>query len=592
MPIVSPSPPPFSQAAPLPKLTPEYISSAYPKDLELIQAQVFFRHGERTPVKKKLIRSDSPWPFCQRANFLHAEFMKAVGRFVPRQETMPVPNPDRMAQSQDQRKQSDDHSMYTDKTATLKCGIEYVPAKWSVRLGKSPLDTSVSTAVDHNGNWDPKNCEMGQLSDIGLDTLYRTGQFLRSLYVDKLGFIPAAPTGATGPGSGSSSGSHGTGKLHDWLYIRTTDYSRVIQSTHALLVGLYPGYPKSAWDGDWTAFNKDFLQLFPIHTRLHKDETMHGNFGCYNFIRHFIDVDVKQANELKWILDIYRQTIQLPDGLGKRAQEMMDKPYFGSNFHPIYDELVSMKAHGQGLPNGVTMDFLNSLGIASHHQWTERATLLSGQRLGFGRLVDNVVRTLTQAAQLSREQVDDPVIRPRIGEQSKGDLRLAPGAIRPPSTPDETPGVPKLALYGAHDITVAPLAIIMGATNREWLPFASMLTFELFKSKNGGTLQNAAVEGTTKAADRSGLDSKAAKAPPSPRPISVPDSLDPAGYYVRVRLNDQILQVPTCEPPGKHHEGVGSSMCTLAAFFEHVAPLVPSEADYKAECGTMPGAFD
>ncbi|KAJ1824267.1 hypothetical protein LPJ56_002852 [Coemansia sp. RSA 2599] len=548
---VSTDPPHFSQAAPLPKLTPEYMEKMYPAYLELVQAQVFFRHGERTPVKMRL-RNQKTWPFCQRANFLHSEFMKAVGRFVPREETMPVPNP-QMVGGKDSR--------YTEKTATLKCGLEYEPAKWSVRLEPSHLDNGMVDLgkKDEKKTWDPKTCEMGQLSDIGLDTLYRTGAFLRSLYVDKLGFVPSDPESAS---------AHGR-RLSDWLYIRSTDYSRVIQSTHALLVGMYPGYPRSAWDGDWTSFNADFLRLFPIHTRFHKDETMHGNFACYNFIKHFVDITVDEDNRFKWISDVYRQTIAL-QSIGQRAKEMMSKPHFGSNYHPIYDELVSLVAHGGELPDDVSLDLMESLGAAAYYQWTKRIHYQQDQRLGFGRLADNLVQTIAQAAALSDEQLANDSRRPRLGSQTKGDLVLAPGGIREPHD-DEAPRVPKLALYGGHDITVGPMSIIMGANNRRWLPFASTLTFELFKDKRG----SAQAAQATKTADL-------------PRPATVPRDLKTGGYYVRVRLNDQVLQVPTCEVPGKHHPQMGSSMCTLAAFFEHLEPVIASEKELKRECGTMP----
>ncbi|KAI7825079.1 histidine phosphatase superfamily [Kickxella alabastrina] len=540
---VVPDPPSFSQAAPLPKLTSEYMNQMYPEYLDLVQAQVFFRHGERTPVKQRLLETPS-WPFCQRANHLHAEFMKAVGKFVPRQEAMPVPDP--------QRKVGD--ARYTEKTGTLKSGLEYEPAKWSVRLGNSGYESAPDAAADdRRETWDPKACEMGQLSDIGLDTLFRTGSFLRSLYIDKLQLLPPVPDTTSG-------------RLSDWLYIRTTDYSRVIQSTHALLVGMYPGYPKAAWNGSRTSFNEAFLRLFPIHTRMHRSETMHGNFGCYNFIRHFIDISVHDAVELKWIRDIYQQTIAL-ESIGKRAEEMMAVPHFGSNFHQVYDELVSLVAHGGELPEDISMDHMESLGAAAYHQWTGRAHYTQDQRLGFGRLVDNVVQTMAQAAALDSQQPGSE--RPHIGSQREGDLLLSPDGVRPP-TDGEIPRVPKLALFGGHDVTVGPMSVIMGANTRQWLPFASTLTFELFKDKAEQSKQQRA-----KQADL-------------PRPSSVPRDLDTAGHYVRVRLNDQVLQVPTCEMPGKHHPAMGSSMCTLAAFFEHLAPVIASEAEFRTECGTMP----
>ncbi|KAJ2848331.1 hypothetical protein J3B02_003978, partial [Coemansia erecta] len=130
----SPDPPPFSQAAPLPKLTPEYMDKMYPAYLELVQAQVIFRHGERTPLKMRLRNQQQAWLFCQRANFLHSEFMKAINKFIPREETMPVPNL-QMIGSKDAR--------YTEKTAIRKGGLEYEPAKWLARLTAASEDSGM-----------------------------------------------------------------------------------------------------------------------------------------------------------------------------------------------------------------------------------------------------------------------------------------------------------------------------------------------------------------------------------------------------------------------------------------------------------------
>ncbi|KAI9499793.1 hypothetical protein GGI25_006176 [Coemansia spiralis] len=522
--------------AELPELSPEYIAQMYPSHLRLVQAQVFFRHGERTPVKARLFEKRE-WPFCLRANYLHSEFMKAINQFVPREEAMPVPDSDQMkAKGRDTR--------YTKRTRTRKAGLEYEPAKWSVRLCPGSDANSAADSESIISEWNPKLCDIGQLSDMGLDSLARAGQFMRTLYVDKLGFLPREPQ-----------------KASEWLYVRSTDYSRVLQSTYALLSSLYP-----------TAlpFNKEFLSMFPIHTRLHRNETMHGNFACYNFIKHYVNSDINEARKLKWINDVYLQTIQL-ESIGARSKKILDAVYFGSTFHPVYDELMSMAAHNIELPADISPGHIEALGRVAHHQWTGRISYLDGQRLGFGRLVNDLVQTMAQAAALP----ENASARPAIGPQRQGDVLLSPNGVRE-ETEAEIPRVPKLALYGGHDITVAPLAIIMGSTSKDWLPFASMLTFELFKD--------------TQTTPPLALANKQQhqKAEKLPRPYSVQENLDTSGYFVRVRLNDEVLRIPTCEPIQKHHPKMGPSMCTLAAFFEHLEPIVATEQEYKNECGEMP----
>ncbi|KAI9474354.1 hypothetical protein LPJ78_005655 [Coemansia sp. RSA 989] len=519
----APPRPEFSEAAPLPALTPQYMREMYPDYLQLVQAQVFFRHGERTPITTRLT-SNTTWDFCHHANYLHSEFMKAIGQFAPLHEGLPIPSPEHLGQK---------NPRYSKRTATLKSGLEYEPAQWSVRLGSA----EASKPAD---NWTSATCALGQLTDIGLDTLQRTGSHLRALYVDRLHLIP--------PGLQSSA--------RNWLYVRTTDYSRVIQSTHALLVGLYP-----TQNGSWPAFNADFLQKFPIHTRLHSNETLHGNFGCFNFIRHFMDARSRDARRLKWIDDVYRQTAQL-SSLGATARTIMDKTQFGSNFHPIFDELMALTAHGLPLPSDLERSHLDNLGKASTHQWVGPVNTLEGQRLGFGRLLNEIVMTMTQATR------PEPG---RIGSQSNGDLLLAPGGISAPRA-DQVPQVPRLALYGCHDLTVAPLAIIMGDTDQLWHPFATMLTFELFRDdKTPAPLSNQRQQEL-------------------PRPPTL-DAPVPPNHYVRVRLNDRVLEPPTCQAFGKHHPRMGPSMCTLEAFLEHVSPIIATEKELAAECGEMPKSF-
>ncbi|KAJ2511999.1 hypothetical protein H4217_007106 [Coemansia sp. RSA 1939] len=545
-------------SAPLPRLTPKYMREMYPSYLELVQAQVFFRHGERSPVQMRLF-PEREWPFCDRSNYLHSEFMKAIGRFVPKEEPMPVPDTDMMMKKRLQcdggkAEDKENASCYTKKTATMKTGLEYERAKWTLRLGTASLD---SRANGENCSQDPRMCNAGQLTDVGLHSVERVGAYLRELYVDKLGILPRAIDGADT-----------SRPVSDWLYIRATDYSRVLQSTFALLTGLYP--QRTATNGgssdssestlSTASFDGSFLRRFPIHTRMHSMETMHGNYACYNFIKQFVDPPISEARELKWIDDVYRQATQLKS-IGPAVKRILDKPHFGSTFHPVYDELQSLVAHGVPLPHDVNHDLLASLGRVAYHQWTGPTQLVSGQRLGFSRLIREVAATMGQAADYSQARAKGAEgsesgsgsgsagagLPPRLGEsQRKGDLLLSTdGGIRE-ETASEIPRIPKLALYGGHDITVGPLAIVMGSQTREWLPFASALTFELFRDKTDGS------------------------------------------HYVRTQLNDQVLQVATCEPFGKHHPKLGSSVCTLDAFFEHVQPLLASDADISAECGNFP----
>lgn len=67
-------------------------------------------------------------------------------------------------------------------------------------------------------------CWNGQLTDIGKLRLQKSGENLRQLYVNSLGFMPRML-------------DQDSSKL---LRIRSTEYARTIESTQFLLTGLYP----------------------------------------------------------------------------------------------------------------------------------------------------------------------------------------------------------------------------------------------------------------------------------------------------------------------------------------------------------------
>jgi acid phosphatase len=52
-------------------------------------------------------------------------------------------------------------------------------------------------------------------------------------------------------------------------------------------------------------------------------------------------------------------------------------------------------------------------------------------------------------------------------------------------------------------------------------------------------------------------------------------------YYVRLRYNDKVMQIPGCKAPGKHLEG-DTSFCTLDAFKSIVDKYTPK--NWKAAC--------
>jgi acid phosphatase len=157
----------------------------------------------------------------------------------------------------------------------------------------------------------------------------------------------------------------------------------------------------------------------------------------------------------------------------------------------------------------------------------------------------------------------------------------------------------KLAMSGCHDTTLAAALVSLGAFEGEnWPPFTSHIAFEMFKKRN-------AVPGAV-------TTLRASQQPVSPQSQSWWSSLfgstknfkdggvNPAGigrkpinelsasqknelkdYYVRIRYNDKIMQVPGCKAVGKHLDG-DTTFCTLEAFKSIVDKYTPK--DWKAAC--------
>ncbi|PIA17698.1 phosphoglycerate mutase-like protein [Coemansia reversa NRRL 1564] len=506
----APTKPNFSEAAPLPELTPDYIKKMYPSYLKLIQTQVLFRHGERAPMMSKLF-PDERWLFCYETNRLHSEFMKAVNLFEPLGKKVTLESSD---------------SASRDK-------IQYEPAFWGIRVVEKPKQKA-----NTEESWDPRSCHMGQLSDIGLSTLYHSGAFLRILYVDKLKFIPQKPEG----------------NLNNWLYIRTTDYSRVIQSTYALLTGMYPGYPKQQKNlmSDkyvWPVFGKEFLRQFPIHTRDILKDPLNLASRSSEYHDMINDVTIEETRKVKWLDDIYRQTIRVPS-IGPKAKELMNHVGVGSNFHHLFDELMSSKAHGIPPPSGISSEHMDNIHAASYYQWMTIPQTTRGQRMGYGELISNLAQTMAQAASAADNSTDD---WPLIGSQRTHDLLLShDGGLRKVFD-HEISRVPRMALYGTHDVTIGTIATILGSTRKTWPMFGSLMTIELFKDTTTSLKE---VQHSL------------------PVPSTIEQPLKTEGYFVRVRLDNEIIKVPTCQVQGKHHPKMGSTVCSLAAFYEHIESIV------------------
>ncbi|KAK9448398.1 histidine phosphatase superfamily [Limtongia smithiae] len=160
------------------------LRALYPANLDLINVQVLFRHGERTPVRARFQTWGLQpfWPFCKIAQ----QFSQTIVTF-PNGAAMP---------------------------------FEYVRRLESVARElpfNVPVPASGFTPGEHDGL-----CMLGELTDLGRATGYTLGERLRWLYVDKLRFIPPLFDD------------------HAPFYFRSSHVARSNETLLSLLHGLYP----------------------------------------------------------------------------------------------------------------------------------------------------------------------------------------------------------------------------------------------------------------------------------------------------------------------------------------------------------------
>lgn len=156
----------------------------------------------------------------------------------------------------------------------------------------------------------------------------------------------------------------------------------------------------------------------------------------------------------------------------------------------------------------------------------------------------------------------------------------------------------KFAMSGCHDTTLAAALVSLGAfENEKWPPFTSHIAFEMFR-KRGVTATARTTLSTQQPAQQSQswwsslfgsaktFKEESSSAGIARKPVTelTPSHRDELkDYYVRIRYNDKIMQVPGCKAEGKHLDG-DTTFCTLEAFKSIVDKYTPK--NWKAACNS------
>ncbi|KAJ2376538.1 hypothetical protein IW150_001921 [Coemansia sp. RSA 2607] len=348
--------------------------------LQLVQAVV--RHGDRTPVHQ-IPNDDTTW-FCDGIEediYLHAANQPERNNTGSYQQVIEIP------------------------TWNKKYGFAY-------QLWKG-------------------TCDSGQLTDHGKLQHRTLGSKLRSIYVDKLGFL--------------------SDKLvrNSEVYARTTYIWRTKNSAESLLGSLWPD----------RGFTPDVA--IPIHTYPQQIETMYGNSDACPAIKSIRNRMIKS--------DQFQKFLQDQGPLMSRLASIFDinGNDWKNTWDGYFDILNARECHGFQLPCDHSADSVKGSSPAcATAQDAAQVRRNSHYELMFEYRDHPLAQNLTQLIIGSfwgtlKEQIDSHIAG------KSGDL--------------------KFALYSGHDSTLIPMLATMKASNHNmlWPPYASNILLELWKKSDG-----------------------------------------------------------------------------------------------------------
>ncbi|KAI8932637.1 hypothetical protein NX059_010133 [Plenodomus lindquistii] len=359
----------------------------------------------------------------------------------------------------------------------------------------------------------------------------------------------------------------------DMIYLRATPIPRALESLQQAFTGFYPLDTRTA--------------NFPpptIISRTPADETLFPNdASCRRFAQLSRAFAARASENWNDTDDMSYLSSKLQKYMPGNSPVAVDsRPRLSG----IMDTLNATDAHGPDtkLPKEFYDPKLRAIidKIAVEEWYKGYSESIEYRTLGIGGLMGDVTARMTASA---RHDSGDGLVE--VGTQGKG--RGGETAI-------------KLAMSGCHDTTLAGVLTSLGAFEGEaWPPFTSHIAFELFKSRAASASpsrtplpppQQPSLAPTTRNSWWSSLFGTAqppvpskpestARSPVSQLSQAQRDKLNE--YYVRIRYNDKIMQVPGCKVEGKHLKG-DTTFCTLEAFKSIVDAYTPK--NWKAECMT------
>ncbi|EPQ29696.1 uncharacterized protein PFL1_02916 [Pseudozyma flocculosa PF-1] len=369
-----------------------------PAGLSLQQVHYLVRHGERTPVRTRLTHL-----FPQRWNLCHAgrKFEAAVLDLTPTTE---------------------------DSRPTLNVGR--VDIQTQGHAGRLRVNRAVE-GEDSQGRpvrGEEGECLLGELTDLGRLSTLRFGRELRSLYIDKLGFLPQRLT----PDDA------------DKVYFRSTNMSRTIETLQQLIRGMHPQTMQPASPaGTAAAFVPQVLVRNGTNENL-----LPNTFGCSrlrSLDRAFADAAARALNPSLEKLDA--KTMPYTNGVPMRVDG-----------HPrlngLFDTIRAAQSHGFKVPpvflESETQSIVENAIVGewfSGYQAEDPEKRLEFRRLAMGRLLEDLAGRMQKKA-------------------DKGDAEAL-----------------KFALYATHDTSLAGLLCTLDCFDFRWPVFTASVGIELFQDQ-------------------------------------------------------------------------------------------------------------
>eukprot|EP01094_Clydonella_sp_ATCC50884_P003924 TRINITY_DN1302_c0_g1_i1.p1 TRINITY_DN1302_c0_g1~~TRINITY_DN1302_c0_g1_i1.p1 ORF type:complete len:480 (+),score=148.57 TRINITY_DN1302_c0_g1_i1:136-1575(+) len=261
---------------------------------------------------------------------------------------------------------------------------------------------------------------MGQLTPKGMHQLYELGQWLRSKYVDELGFLPDTYS-------------------HFDMQCRATDTDRTLISSEGLLLGLYPNGPSLLEHPEQEALPCHF-QPVPVHTvPTQQDYLLRSWYNCEKY-QHIYDTQVRGSPE--WAAKEQANAALLSEA----SHYFYDEPQTLDSIWSIVDLMTCEYSHEMEDTRGAPRDLYDRLVLLN--DWVVQRQFATGE---IGRLIGgHLVWRLREDMRLKS-----------IGE-----------------------GVRKLHLYSAHDVTVASLLAALNIPVNKLPGYAASLAFEFYSEGN------------------------------------------------------------------------------------------------------------